>query len=403
MATRSSAGLGTYSTYQKKDGSLTHRRQVTVKDRQTGLTTRVPLSAPSKKEVDAMAMKLIRESEVKGYVNDKAVRVPQVVAAWLLAENNKAATTMDGYQRALRRHIKPFLNIPVGQLNGARMKTFLLQTAASTQGSPYAIDGKATAKMAFDALRAAMAWAVTEESTIRISVNPLADVKFTLGRTRRREQMPLDDALGIVEAAEGMPSQLVWRMLMATGARRGEILGLDVHHVDVRNSKVTIKQIASPESGGKQVSLRTKGKAIRRVRIPEDVMRDLAVLIEGKAPSAPVFVGARGGRLGFCTLRRWFVRDMKAAGLTPGEYVIHQFRHTFATESIVNGIAPNVLAELLGHSSPNITWDVYAHVIPGAMEAAVDTVAASYARRIAKKRATKSTTQPSIPVLEPIS
>jgi integrase len=42
----------------------------------------------------------------------------------------------------------------------------------------------------------------------------------------------------------------------------------------------------------------------------------------------------------------------------------HDLRHTSATLSLSNGDNVKVVAERLGHSSPEMTLDVYAHAVP---------------------------------------
>lgn len=43
---------------------------------------------------------------------------------------------------------------------------------------------------------------------------------------------------------------------------------------------------------------------------------------------------------------------------------VHTFRHTFATRCIENGMEPQVLKTILGHSKLSQTMDLYAHVLP---------------------------------------
>ena len=43
---------------------------------------------------------------------------------------------------------------------------------------------------------------------------------------------------------------------------------------------------------------------------------------------------------------------------------IHTLRHTFATRCIENGMQPQVLKTILGHSSLSMTMDLYSHVLP---------------------------------------
>lgn len=45
-------------------------------------------------------------------------------------------------------------------------------------------------------------------------------------------------------------------------------------------------------------------------------------------------------------------------------FTSHAFRDTFATRAIEQGMKPNTLKKILGHSSIRITMDIYAHVLP---------------------------------------
>ncbi len=42
----------------------------------------------------------------------------------------------------------------------------------------------------------------------------------------------------------------------------------------------------------------------------------------------------------------------------------HTFRHIFATRCIENGMPPQVLKTLLGHSKLSMIMDLYSHVLP---------------------------------------
>lgn len=49
------------------------------------------------------------------------------------------------------------------------------------------------------------------------------------------------------------------------------------------------------------------------------------------------------------------------------EYITsHGLRHTFATRCIENGMTPQVLKVIMGHSKLSITMDLYVHVLPDA-------------------------------------
>ena len=60
--------------------------------------------------------------------------------------------------------------------------------------------------------------------------------------------------------------------------------------------------------------------------------------------------------------RRYFVKMLQAAGID-SNFTIHSMRHTHATLLLKNNINAKVVSERLGHSSVNVTLNIYAHVL----------------------------------------
>ncbi|MCJ7437051.1 MAG: tyrosine-type recombinase/integrase [Acidimicrobiia bacterium] len=67
---------------------------------------------------------------------------------------------------------------------------------------------------------------------------------------------------------------------------------------------------------------------------------------------------------------------MAEAGVPP--ITLHGTRHTWATLALLEGIPAKVVAEILGHSSTQITLDVYSHVDPGMQADATSRVASLF-------------------------
>jgi integrase len=51
---------------------------------------------------------------------------------------------------------------------------------------------------------------------------------------------------------------------------------------------------------------------------------------------------------------------------------LHDLRHTHATLLLLAGVPVHVVSERLGHASPVITMQVYAHVLPGSQREAAE-------------------------------
>lgn len=175
--------------------------------------------------------------------------------------------------------------------------------------------------------------------------------------------MSLEDAVKLLEAAKGKPSEIAWRLLLETGARRGEITGLNWSDINFRTGVVTIRKIASPESGGLYLSNRTKGKAKREIPISPALLATLKALREerGARASDPVVIDAKGlTRPSFNAIRYWWLRDCAEAGITG--HSPHSLRHTFATTALEAGVDVKVVSSILGHASTAVTAEIYTHV-----------------------------------------
>lgn len=61
--------------------------------------------------------------------------------------------------------------------------------------------------------------------------------------------------------------------------------------------------------------------------------------------------------------RRIWLPVVKEAGLAPLTY--HHLRHSHAALLVAQGEHPQVIADRLGHASPNVTNAIYSHSLPG--------------------------------------
>lgn len=76
-----------------------------------------------------------------------------------------------------------------------------------------------------------------------------------------------------------------------------------------------------------------------------------------------VFPNELGERMeGTVMYRHRFTPLLKKAGLPLIRF--HDLRHTQATLLLLQGVHPKVVSEMLGHSTINITLDIYSHVLP---------------------------------------
>lgn len=92
-----------------------------------------------------------------------------------------------------------------------------------------------------------------------------------------------------------------------------------------------------------------------------------------------VFAHVDGSALNPATVSRTFDRLVTEAKVP--RITLHGCRHTWATLALLEGIPAKVVAEVLGHSSTQVTLDVSSHVTPGMQTDATSRVAGLFDAR----------------------
>ena len=86
-------------------------------------------------------------------------------------------------------------------------------------------------------------------------------------------------------------------------------------------------------------------------------------------------------------LRKVFNRLLVDAGMR--RIRSHDLRHTFASLLLQNGEGPTYVKEQMGHSSIQVTVDIYGHLVPGGNRAAVDKLDVELPAETAAEQAAK--------------
>lgn len=176
-----------------------------------------------------------------------------------------------------------------------------------------------------------------------------------------------------------------WLLLVTTGMRRGELLGLRWTDVNLDDGHLAVRQTLVAIGYRVEYSVPKTERSRRRIGLdPATVAtlkahkaRQAAERLEwGPAwsDSGLVFTREDGQPLHPQSLSQFFEKRTKAAGLPVIR--LHDVRHSYASAALAAGVAPKVVSERLGHSSISITSDVYQHVLPELDDQAAARVAA---------------------------
>ena len=160
---------------------------------------------------------------------------------------------------------------------------------------------------------------------------------------------------------------------LATGLRRGELLGLKWGNIDFKDNVIRVRrQVARIDGNVVEAPLKTKN-AYRCVAITQDVA---AMLKQKKADdngrSEYVFSSETGGPISPDSVLNMLHRVLDRAGLPRLRF--HDLRHTFATLALQNGVDIKTVSGMLGHYSAGFTLDTYTHVTTLAQTKAAETM-----------------------------
>lgn len=166
--------------------------------------------------------------------------------------------------------------------------------------------------------------------------------------------------------------------LAGTGCRWGEAVALTVADLQLPNVRIRRGLKWHPTQARKVGAPKTI-KSNRTVRLPNELLEDLAEHVEGKAKTDLVFTAPRGGQILHRTF--WSRVWLPAVAHLEPRPRIHDLRHSHASTLLAAGVPINVVQARLGHESIQTTVDTYGHLMPDAQAAAASAAAVTFATR----------------------
>lgn len=174
----------------------------------------------------------------------------------------------------------------------------------------------------------------------------------------------------------------IFEVALSTGMRKGELLALEWSDIDFKNRMIHVTGTLI-RTNGKYLKGTPKSKTSRRdipmlnnvyeiLRKRRKELLELKMMLGDKWTPLDgldnlVFTNEFGSVVTLNTMQ-YYVKHIQELirrdGIEFKPIHIHTLRHTFATRCIENGMQPQVLKTILGHSSLAMTMDLYSHVLP---------------------------------------
>jgi len=288
--------------------------------------------------------------------------------------------TYERYKEALDLHIIPALGrYQLQKLTAPQIQAFYARETAN---------GLAPATIRYyhsvlhNALDVAMKWDLVSRNVCDLVEPP---------RKQRFEMQPLtiEQSQKLLKTLHGHRWEALYTLALATGLRRGEILGLKWQDIDFSAGKLQVQRILSripanvPESGHTHIYVEAEPKTQKSRRNIEVAPFALAALLEHQIQQEEakqkageywedhdyVFCTAIGKHLNPNHVVDDLKRLLKRGNLPDIRF--HDLRHSVASLMFAMEIHPKIVQELLGYSTISITMDIYSHMLPGMQQEAV--------------------------------
>jgi integrase len=296
---------------------------------------------------------VLKQVQENTYVAPTKQTVGEFFERWLPSiRHSVKPRTFEGYAFLARKYVLPNLGgLRLTALTHVRLNTFYadLLEKGGMNGKPLS---RKTVRNVHILVRRAL-------KDAPLLVNPAA--KASAPRPAQREMLVWDQQTlqGFLGRAKAHKDYVGWLLLAATGMRRGEVLGLKWSDVDFQRGTLSVAD-SKTAAGRRLVSLDSGTvQALREWRMQRMGTVHVLTKPDGSPLRAQAFTERFRARV-----RAWNFPLIR----------LHDLRHTHATLLLKAGVHPKVVQERLGHSSIQVTLDIYSHVSEGLQEAAASTV-----------------------------
>lgn len=346
-------GLGT--VYQRKDGYWVAALSLGGK--------RIVRYAASRSDALKQLAALVGDQQAGLLVRPERLTVEAFLLDWLKAVSPDLKPAVGArYEQLVRLYHFPTL----GRLQLQRLRPTHI-VAAIGEWHRHAAPG--TVNAAYRVLHRALGMAVRWDL---LSANPGDRVDRPNPRYRASTVWTAEQARTFLATAQADRWYALWTLLIGTGCRLGEALGLE--WADLSGDTINIQRSLSEGPSGPILQAPKTKSSVRTLTLPGFVLEALREhrhrQLEERMAAGPSWQDARGAIFTTAAgttptrsnLRRSFLRLGGIAGVPVCR--IHDLRHLVATLLVANGVDLRAVATRLGHSDVGTTLRIYAHAVP---------------------------------------
>jgi integrase len=358
---RRSSGEGTIN--QLPSGSW--RAQVSLKGRRLSHTSKNQQSARD------WIRKIQVQIEQGLTYDDERTTLNTFLEGWMATKKNELRlATYEQYSWVSRLYLQPYLGkIRLKDLSSGQVQDFYDQLATAGKGVR-------SIRVAHAVLHSCLEQA---KNLGLVARNPTEFCRVPKQNKKDLNIWSEDQVTKFLNFVHGHRNENLYYLALATGMRRGELLGLKWQDVDWMHQKLLIKRQCFWKNGGGFVLQPPKTKLGKRsIQLGQGMIQhlrsqlyniDLMRKISKNKwkENDLVFPSIIGTPQGADNLTHEFQALVRSSGLP--QIRLHDCRHTAASIMLSHGIPPATVAEMMGHSMA-ILLTTYTHFLPNTQDEA---------------------------------
>ena len=369
----------------KGDGSIRRRTngswegRFSYTDVNTGKRVAKAVYAPTQTEAKRKLKELIssiENAENGEYVKPSNITLSEWLDTWMkeYKKNSVRPATYSAYHDSIEVHIKPALgSIELQKIRPDHIQSlFNAMSRGSAKKKPLAPWTVIKTKNVLSgALEQAIRNQIIPYNPAKAAVPPKLEVKDIRVLTESEQKT-------FMEAVNGHRLEALYKLALATGMRRGEILAVTWDCVDWKNKNISVKgsvsRIKDPDTGTTEMRYAEPKTKSGRRQVPI-LANMIPVLQEHKkrqeAEKSDAGSAWNPKDLVFCSNVGTYIEPRRVcttmdkitdAAELP-RFTFHSLRHTFATRMLEANVPAKVVQDILGHADVTLTLNTYSHVI----------------------------------------
>lgn len=320
---------------------------------------------------------VLYEQEVKhtpGLPVDRNITLAKYIEIWLkqVAPKKLAASTLTRDMQDVRRILPALGRYKLVDLNKEILREFYDAMRREKNENTGNLLAESTVEGIHSCLSGILSDAVEAGY---LTHNPAWRAYKKKGVAKERPVADEETVRRLIQALEGqsMKYEVYYKLILATGMRRGEACGLRWSDIDWRQRALHIRRNVVKLSRQPIIVKEPKTRAgTRVVYLSPEMCRllrawekecawEMAQQEEGELTQEDyLFRQPNGDPMVPSTFTYRFKMILRENGL-PDDLNVHSLRHTNASMLIAQGVDVRTVAGLLGHAQPSTTLDIYSH------------------------------------------